>query len=263
VASGLRAWYQAGLGVTKDGANKVSAWTDLSGNGSHVVQTISASRQPVWAAAALNGQPAVAFDGTSLLATAAAVDVQAGSNDVTVIAVAAPGATQQASSSLVDLSADTSRGFVLGQAGGSTNQYQLWWMDAAQSGWQSSPVLGAAAGRVQVLSVVKSGTVATGYLNGTAQGTSTVAAAMWDPVAALAVGSRASGSYGFTGQIAEVLVYNRALTDPERAQLETALTTKYVSSDSDSDGLPDSWELRWLGTLSYGPGDDPGGVGRT
>ncbi|HTQ30410.1 MAG TPA: hypothetical protein VMI53_04310, partial [Opitutaceae bacterium] len=33
--------------------------------------------------------------------------------------------------------------------------------------------------------------------------------------------------------------------------------------DADQDGLPDSWEQQYLGTLNYGPNDDPGGVGRT
>src|SRR2546430_9886668 len=35
VSSGLRAWYRADLGVTKDINNNVSQWTDLTGNGAH------------------------------------------------------------------------------------------------------------------------------------------------------------------------------------------------------------------------------------
>ena len=33
--------------------------------------------------------------------------------------------------------------------------------------------------------------------------------------------------------------------------------------DTDGDGLPDSWELQYFGTLTYGPTADPGAVGRT
>ena len=98
---------------------------------------------------------------------AAAVDPQSGSTDVTVITVAVPAATQPAYASLVDLSSDTSHGFVVGQLGGSTNQFQLWFMNTADSGWYSSPAAGTSAGQVQVLSVVKNGANASAYLNGT------------------------------------------------------------------------------------------------
>jgi hypothetical protein len=263
VSAGLRAWYQAGVGLNKDASNKVTQWSDLSGHGNHVVQTTDATRQPLWVASATNAQPAVQFDGTTFLKTAAAVDVQAGSIDVTVITVAVPAATQPAYASLVDLSADTSRGFVVGQVGASTNQFQLWFTDAAQSGWYSGPAAGTTAGATQVVTVVKNGTTATSFINGAAQGSASVPATMLDPVAALAVGNRASGNYGYNGKIAEVLVYNRALSDTERTQIEAALQAKYISTDADADGLPDAWELQQLGTLGYGAGDDPGAVGRT
>ena len=263
VASGLRSWYQAGLGVTKDAANKVSQWTDLSGHGAHVVQANDATRQPLWVAAATYGQPAVQFDGTTFLKTAAVVDEQAGSNDVTVITVAVPAATQPAYASLVDLSSDTARGFVVGQLAAATNQFQLWFTDTALTGWYSGPAAGATAGAAQVVTVVKNGTNATSYLNGAAQGTATVPQGMWAPAAALAVGNRASGNYGYNGQIAEVLVYNRALTDAERTQIETALQTKYISPDADGNGLPDAWENQYLGHTGNDASSDPGAVGRT
>jgi len=33
--------------------------------------------------------------------------------------------------------------------------------------------------------------------------------------------------------------------------------------DTDSDGLPDWWEMKWFSSLNYGPGDDPDGDGLT
>jgi hypothetical protein len=264
VASGLRSWYRASLGVVKDGGNKVSEWTDLSGNGAHVFQ--SGSLEPLWVASASNSQPAMQFDGTTFLKSAA-VDEQAGSNDVTIIAVAVPASTQPAYASLVDLSSDTAHGFVMGQLGGATNQYQLWFMDAAQSGWYSSPAATANAGQSEVISVVKNGATAASFLNGVAQGTSTVPASMLDPVAALAVGNRASGNYGYNGEIAEVLVYNRALSDTERQQVEAALEAEYVaggpSGDSDGNGLPDAWEQQYFGHIGVDPNADPDGDGLT
>ena len=261
IGSGLRAWYRADLGVTKDGTNLVNRWMDLSGQGSHVVQ--SGGLQPTWLPTAAYTHPALQFDGTTFLKTAGGVDEQSGSADVTVIMVAAPAASQPAYASLVDLSSDSAHGFVVGQLGNSANQFQLWFMDGAQTGWYSSPPAGASASLMQVISVVKSGAAASSYLNGVSQGTGSVPATMLAPTAALAIGNRASGLYGYNGQIAEVLVYNRALSDTERASIETALQTKYINPDSDVDGLPDSWEQQYLGSLSYGATDDPGNVGRT
>ena len=74
------------------------------------------------------------------------------------------------------------------------------------------------------------------------------------------LGAAADGYWAFNGQIAEVLVYNRALTATERANIEGALMAKYIDPDSDADGLPDAWEDLQLGTRTYGPTDDPGGV---
>ena len=34
-------------------------------------------------------------------------------------------------------------------------------------------------------------------------------------------------------------------------------------NDTDNDSLPDAWELKWFGNLTYGPGDDPDGDGYT
>lgn len=60
--SDLVVWTNAMQGVTKDGANKVSQWNDLSGNNNHFVQA-TGTKQPVWTASEYNGKPALVFDG--------------------------------------------------------------------------------------------------------------------------------------------------------------------------------------------------------
>jgi hypothetical protein len=55
VASGLQAWYRADKGVVTDSSNNVSQWTDLSGSGYHVFQTVGSSREPLLVSGALNG----------------------------------------------------------------------------------------------------------------------------------------------------------------------------------------------------------------
>lgn len=81
---------------------------------------------------------------------------------------------------------------------------------------------------------------------------------------ALAIGGErptggSSTYYGLlTGQIAEVLVYNRSLGTSEMTAVEDYLFTKYFGPpDLDIDGLPDSWEQSQFGNL----GQDGDGVG--
>jgi autotransporter-associated beta strand protein len=59
VGSGLNAWYDASLGVTTNGSN-VTAWKDQSGNGYHA--TLGAGT-PLYGASQINGRPAVFFRG--------------------------------------------------------------------------------------------------------------------------------------------------------------------------------------------------------
>lgn len=59
--AGLKAWFNASH-VVKDGDNRVSQWTDISDNGKHAVQATPAN-QPLWVDNAVNGQPVLRFDG--------------------------------------------------------------------------------------------------------------------------------------------------------------------------------------------------------
>lgn len=210
MASGLKAWYRADLGLTQDGSNKVSQWADLSGSGFHVVQATT-GQQPTAVAAAMNGKPVVTFDATAQtnLQTNAVAGWQGGSNDLTVIAVMKPDATQVARGAVVYWGDDQNSGYGL-ISGWVTNQYWLRYADGGGSEFVL-PTITATAGQIQVVSAVKGGTTGTSYLNGTLQGSGTVPATILAAVSPLALGNWAiNTSYGFNGQIAEVLVYNRA-----------------------------------------------------
>ncbi len=58
----LRAWYKSDTGITI--GTGVSQWNDLSGNANHLVQA-TAANQPVVTAGAINGLPAITFDGVN------------------------------------------------------------------------------------------------------------------------------------------------------------------------------------------------------
>jgi YD repeat-containing protein len=252
--------------VVKDGSNNVSQWTDVSGHGFHVLQNTLAEWRPAWVASAMNGKPALAYNGAMTLATTVPVDLQAGANDVTVIAVVKPDATQPSAPTVLYWGSDSNGNFGLtGNYG--TNQYALTWVDGNQNN-VGSPRAIATAGQVQILGAVKNATNATIYLNGALQGSGTVPATMGPVFSPMAIGDNDLPRRGYAGQIAEVLVYNRALSDTERQQIEAALTAKYVGGggtdpDSDHNGLPDAWEQQYFGHIGVDPSADPDGDGLT
>jgi hypothetical protein len=60
---GLSAWFKADLGTVVEGG-RVAQWQDQSGHGRHALQPLPASR-PTLAGNTLNGKPVVRFDGTA------------------------------------------------------------------------------------------------------------------------------------------------------------------------------------------------------
>lgn len=62
--SGLRIWLDAGSGVTTNASAQISQWSDLSGNTNHATN-VTSSQQPLWIAGTVNGRPVVRFDGTN------------------------------------------------------------------------------------------------------------------------------------------------------------------------------------------------------
>lgn len=105
----------------------------------------------------------------------------------------------------------------------------------------------------------------------------TAATNMDDTTATLLVGAANNGDVTrfFTGLVAEVVIYSRALTTGELAQVGAYVSDKYglatdypalVNADSDDDGLPDSWERAQSGgvaQLTGQGGADADGDGAT
>jgi hypothetical protein len=60
----LSVWYDASVASSITIETGVSQWNDLSGNNRHLTQTIT-NNQPAYVTNALNGRPAVDFDGTN------------------------------------------------------------------------------------------------------------------------------------------------------------------------------------------------------
>ncbi|MDA7611875.1 LamG domain-containing protein, partial [bacterium] len=75
-----------------------------------------------------------------------------------------------------------------------------------------------------------------------------------------AIGATSWGDPGMTGSVNEFRIYEGELTSLEvAASTEAGPEELFVVSDSDGDGLPDTWEEKWFGenNLSQGANDDP------
>jgi len=224
-AQGLALWLRADSGVTTTGG-AVSAWADQSGNRREAVQETAAKR-PVLIPDAVRHRPALRFDGVDDV-LAATLPVE-GLGGLTIAIVAANAKDY---------------------AGGATHgeNAAIFWPETADWGWvYLSPFqsnvkfrfgttqpnnlpfhIRAASTSAFTLSVaVKDGPVDSLYVQGTlAERYAGKAPAIkgTQPLLHLGAGARDTG---FPGDIAEVLIYNRALSNAERQRLERALIGKY------------------------------------
>lgn len=269
--SGMAVWLRADYGVVKDGNNKVSTWQDQSG-GAHHATAPSTAAQPVWTANAVNGQAVLRFDGVANeLQGAAGFD--AGSSDTSIFVV-------QKRAVATDWVGVVSFNF-----NGKVGEPLLTWRDNQRFGMNDS---GRAVTGVYVdLSANSSGYWVNDYIRsgGTYGNGGTVTIRAIDSSVTLSSPLVSSGTqtwnsdsgattYGvgrhwfggsemINGDIAEVIIYSRALNSTERGAVETYLWRKYIAADSDNNGLSDSWEVQYFGHIGVNKDADEDGDGLT
>jgi len=232
-------WVMGEKGVTKNTSNSVSGWADQSGAGQQVTQSVSAS-QPTWQARALSGQPALQFDGGNDYLTVANSSAINSSGPYTAKTVAIVFKTGN----------NITNRQVLWEQGGSMRGLNLYLYDSkiyvnvwnvAETSWgptyASAPVT-ANTGYYVELIYDRAGNVVTGYLNGTSMGSISGVNDLNTHADPNAIGRSSDGtrfhdnstgwnnSY-FSGQIAEILLYNTALGTNDRQVLEAYLDNKY------------------------------------
>ncbi|MCI0585128.1 MAG: FG-GAP-like repeat-containing protein, partial [Chloroflexi bacterium] len=229
-SSGLQLWLKADGGVTQSGG-AVSAWADQSGNGRTAAQSVAASR-PTLVSGATGGLPAVQFDGINdHLTFTLPVNGMTGMTLVLVSACTADrtGGGTNAENAAIFWNETASWGTVYLSPFQSNVKFRF---GTTQSGNLPSYARPSSIGSAFSTSIaVKSGTTDTLFVNGVqvlSQG---------GKLGSIA-GCRATGNLGrgyndntfFPGRIAEVLVYNRALSTAERQGIEQYLAGRYAGS---------------------------------
>ena len=200
--AGLKLWVKADAGLPAPGGT-VSSWADQSGNGNHLVQTVAAS-QPLVVADVANGHPAVRFDGLNdgLLFTNRLTTIRT----VFWVVRANPAAT-------------TDYRFLLGDvadyhfcSGATTKLWDTSYTSVAikngETRLNGALVNGLTTDRPTSLSVIS--LVTTGNVHADALSRDRTSGRSW------------------WGDVLEVAVYDRPLSEQERAMVEAYLADKYA-----------------------------------
>lgn len=214
----LLLWLKADAGLTQIGTNTaVNVWADQSGRDNHATQP-TAANQPAWIAGALNGLPAIRFDGVnSYLGTTNFLKGTTGAEVLAVLKVAAnppPSprflwwwgtiswvAYTTTSGEIVE-GFGTLTPYNIGAPAQSLTQYHLYDVTGSSGNWGAwinGMLLQQAA--TNIYGINAHGTY---YL-----------------------GRNPEGGYMFAGDVAEILVFKRPLTAGERGGVANYLFAKY------------------------------------
>ena len=211
-SAGLHLWLRADAGApSSDGP--VARWFDQSGNGRHA-STTQASRQPSLVTGALNGRPVLRFGGAQSLYLEAAAQP-------TTFTVFIVGKNSMPTESF---------SMILGPGSTSPNN-QLRWENGSQALFVGTgnnlPVIQTSIGNTRVyhaLSARYDGSVMNVYRDGNP--VSAHSFTTTGPWTLVSVGSYYS-SYYMQGDLAEVIIYDRALSESERISVNEYLRSKY------------------------------------
>lgn len=219
----LKLWLRGDKGVTEISGG-VSAWVDQSGNFNNPVQTI-AGRRPIVVPDAVNGKTALRFDGADDSMIAAHSSSLAITGDI---------------SSFFVVKYDDYTGYNVAWAKTQSNQpgptdfYTLPVSGRPQvfrgngvGGAATPGVLAANAGEYAIVGFDHAGTTLRHYLNGDWNGDAQNTAARADTGRPLYIGTRDDQFTRMKGEIAEIIIYDSALSDADRAQVHNYLSQRY------------------------------------
>ncbi len=223
---GLVVWLRAEGSDFTNGA-KVAAWPDLSGLGNHATQTV-VSAQPAFVTNAVNGRPALRFTKASsqqLLLPVGTFNGMASLRDLTVMLVCrwSGGATPSGMFGAWGSSANTH--FEIN--GGGELRIRVAAADSVRtSGTMTNSVWCQIGGTMRGAGDAP---LLSSYRDGILRGTLSrdPGSALLSGYTTMGIGNSDSTTRFFNGDIAEVLIFNRALPVAEREAVERYLAERY------------------------------------
>lgn len=227
--SGLDAWWDSSdqTTVTLDASSNVSQWTDKSGNNRTLAQS-TANNRPSYSGT-INGRSVLTFDGLNdTLGTSGAYSQQQYSVFAVVKSTSSSGLRGVITADSGGGTTNT-RGPQLAYTFGST--YGCVGFTAAGGVVTEAPATSVATNTARVITVVQTASALEMWINGSSNGGSTCSQTAYSQPLYVGVASHGVGSGSmsgwFAGDIAEVVVYGQALSDTQRASVQTYLTSKW------------------------------------
>jgi len=216
-AAGLALWFKADTGLITDGSGNVSQWLDESGNGNHASQTATAA-EPLAVTNAINGEPAVRFNGTSDYLSFPAVNT----TNFTVFIIYRMTGHQAWGGPIVNRAAGL-HGFEVGSGSADTSVYMPELVESFGSQELADKTTGVGLSLPMGPTLQEWTSDARFFQDGLEQALINGATG-WD-----VSGGRLGYAWSYmAGDIAEVLVYNTVLSDTDRQGVESYLNGKYA-----------------------------------
>jgi hypothetical protein len=207
--------------MAEDGtvAGAVQTWTDRSGKGNAVSAPAVGSR-PAVNAQTINGLPVVTYNGTSILQGVSAANPYGITSDRTLFVV-----TKRRSGSpsrLIDRTPEDNPLFDI------TGANQLEVRDDNGGQYQTFGSGASTADQVTVIEAQRSGTALSAWTNGVLTGSGSISGLQTQR--ALTIGRHVAWAQVSDHDVAEVILFDRALTAAERRQVAEYLRTKWAAA---------------------------------
>lgn len=214
---GLSLWLKSDSGVTLDSDGRVTAWADTGPEARQAVPPSTSTRRPFYETGGPNGQPWIRFTGGQSLVLDPPLTLPA----YTIFFVG------ESTTANVNASAT-----VLGPTQGQTDnwiRYQAQqYLRLKLGSLAGGEILWADTRAAHLSTVMRTQTTIATYVNGAFRGSFGIANPSTEPPVELGeLGSR-YGANLMQGDLAEVIVYDRALTDAELSQVHAYLLGKYA-----------------------------------
>lgn len=211
----IRLWLKADAITGLNDNDNISTWEDSSANGYDVTQG-TGTKQPTYQTNELNSLPVVRFDGGDTLTNM--TSIMSADPSFTVFAVAKSSDWDAATNDVLNIGDDFTQAFILRTQ--SSNTMKVWQPNTnnlttgtiTDSNWYYFSYTYNASTNAAEL-----------FLDGVSADTATISGI--DPDKTY-IGSFIDSFY-FTGDIAEVIVYEQELSDTDRESVENYLATKY------------------------------------
>ncbi|MCX5692091.1 MAG: LamG domain-containing protein [Candidatus Omnitrophica bacterium] len=214
----LKFWLKADAITGLSDGSSVSTWSDSSGNGINFTQP-TGSRQPVYKVNIINGCPVLRLAAASQQTMTNSTTF---TNPVTVIYL-----SRETGGTNGRLLTALNNNWLMGYWGGARQQ-------AYFEGWVSSSGTPAADTNWHIYSSVQTGSLSTLYEDGVQIASNANGVAAPNGLCL----SGYLGSSEFTdGDIAEVIMYNSALSTDDRMSVENYLKNKYMSANASGYGI--------------------------